>query len=113
MDSSVVRIEPMNPMPKINFVEWDGLTRILFTRKNKTLSAIFKSKSVIELLSKNYQIYCSLNEIMVSDDFDIKAKLDEILQECAFNETRARTMSNDQFLKLLERFNANNIHFSS
>ena len=113
VDSSVVRIEPMNPMPKINFVEWDGLTRILFTRKNKTLSAIFKSKTVIELLSKNYQIYCSLNEIMVADDFDIKAKIDEILTECAFNETRARTMSIDQFLKLLERFNANKIHFSS
>ena len=103
----------MNPMPNINFVEWDGLTRILFTRKNKTLSAIFKSKSVLELLTKNYQIYCSLNEVMVPEDFDIKAKINDILQECSFSDMRARCMSNDQFLKLLERFNVNNIHFSS
>lgn len=113
VDSSVVRIEPLNPMPNINFVEWDGLTRILFTRKNKTLSAIFKSKAVIELLTKNYQIYCSLNEVMVPEDFDIKKKIEAILMECDFSITRSRTMSNDQFLQLLERFNANDIHFSS
>jgi 18S rRNA (adenine1779-N6/adenine1780-N6)-dimethyltransferase len=103
----------MNPMPKINFVEWDGLTRIVFTRKNKTLSAIFKSKSVIELLTKNYQIYCSLNDVMVPEDFDIRATISKVLEECNFGDTRSRTMSNDQFLKLLERFNSHNIHFSS
>jgi len=100
-------------MPNINFVEWDGLTRMLYTRKNKTLSAIFKSIAVIDLHTKNYQIYCSLNEVMVPEDFDIKKKIEEILVECNFSLTRSRTMSNDQFLQLLERFNANNIHFSS
>ena len=103
----------MNPMPNINFLEWDGLTRIVFIRKNRTLTALFKSKSVIELLTKNYKIYCSLNEIMVPDNFDIKEKISEIFKECEFEDTRARTMSNDQLLKLLERFNANGIHFAS
>jgi 18S rRNA (adenine1779-N6/adenine1780-N6)-dimethyltransferase len=42
VDSSVVRIEPRYPPPPINFIEWDGLVRLCFGRKNKTLGAIFK-----------------------------------------------------------------------
>ncbi|ROT61854.1 putative dimethyladenosine transferase-like [Penaeus vannamei] len=42
VESSVVRIEPKNPVPKINFSEWDGLLRIAFVRKNKTLASAFK-----------------------------------------------------------------------
>lgn len=54
VESSVVRIEPRNPLPDINFVEWDGLLRICFTRKNKTLAAIFKQKVILELLYNNF-----------------------------------------------------------
>ncbi len=32
VDSSVVRIEPRNPPPPINFLEWDGLLRLCFGR---------------------------------------------------------------------------------
>ena len=42
VESSVVRIEPKNPPPPINFKEWDGLTRIAFNRKNKQLGSEFK-----------------------------------------------------------------------
>ena len=42
VESSVVRIEPIIPIPKINFKEWDGLLRLCFVRKNKTLGAIFR-----------------------------------------------------------------------
>nr|XP_053633948.1 probable dimethyladenosine transferase [Cherax quadricarinatus] len=52
VESSVVRIEPRNPVPKINFSEWDGLLRIAFVRKNKTLSAAFKHSSVLQTLEK-------------------------------------------------------------
>ena len=50
VDSSVVRIEPRNPPPPISFAEWDGLVRLCFNRKNKTLSAIFRTKSVLRLI---------------------------------------------------------------
>ena len=36
VESSVVRMDPINPPPPVNFEEWDGLVRILFSRKNKT-----------------------------------------------------------------------------
>lgn len=64
VESSVVRLEPRNPPPPINFIEWDGLTRIAFVRKNKTLSAAFKQTAVITALEKNYRIHCSLNNVV-------------------------------------------------
>ena len=47
VESSVVRIEPKYPPPPINFIEWDGLVRLCFLRKNKTIAAIFKLKKVL------------------------------------------------------------------
>lgn len=55
VDSSVVRIEPRKPLPPVNFKEWDGLIRLCFNRKNKTLGSIFRQKSVLSLLEKNYK----------------------------------------------------------
>ena len=52
-------IEPHNPPPAINFNEWDGLVRILFVRKNKTLAANFKTNSVMSMLENNYRTFCS------------------------------------------------------
>ena len=62
VESSVVRIEPRNPPLPISYREWDGLTRIAFLRKNKTLAAAFKQTSVISMLDKNYRLSCSLND---------------------------------------------------
>jgi 18S rRNA (adenine1779-N6/adenine1780-N6)-dimethyltransferase len=64
VDSAVVRIEPKHSPPPVNFVEWDGMIRLCFGRKNKTLAAIFKQKSVISMLEKNYKTYCALNNIV-------------------------------------------------
>ncbi|PIN12670.1 Ribosomal RNA adenine dimethylase [Handroanthus impetiginosus] len=55
VDSSVVRIEPRKPLPPVNFKEWDGLVRICFNRKNKTLGSIFRQKNVLSLLEKNFK----------------------------------------------------------
>lgn len=54
VESSVVRIEPKFPPPPINFTEWDGLVRLCFLRKNKTMGAIFRMKQVLKMLHKNY-----------------------------------------------------------
>ncbi|KAI3962144.1 hypothetical protein MKW92_014311 [Papaver armeniacum] len=55
VDSSVVRIEPRKPLPPVNFKEWDGLIRLCFNRRNKTLGSVFRQKSVLSLLEKNYK----------------------------------------------------------
>jgi 18S rRNA (adenine1779-N6/adenine1780-N6)-dimethyltransferase len=67
VESNVVRIEPRNPPPAINYKEWDGLTRLAFLRKNKTLSSTFKQSAILTLLEKNYRTYCSLtNQVSIS-----------------------------------------------
>ncbi|KAL3515963.1 hypothetical protein ACH5RR_022865 [Cinchona calisaya] len=65
VDSSVVRIEPRKPLPPVNFKEWDGLVRICFNRKNKTLGSIFRQKTVLSLLEKNYK---TLQALQLSHD---------------------------------------------
>ncbi len=57
VESSIVRIEPRNPRPDINYIEWDGLLRICFSRKNKTLGAVFKNKAVVKLLYENHKTF--------------------------------------------------------
>ncbi|XP_034837736.1 probable dimethyladenosine transferase [Maniola hyperantus] len=112
VESSVVRIEPRNPPPPINFVEWDGLTRIAFVRKNKTLSAAFKQNTTMAVLDKNYRVHCSLNNKEIPEDFDIKEKLQQILLQAEADQFRARTMDIDDFMKLLHAFNSEGIHFA-
>ena len=35
----------------VNFLEWDGLVRLCFNRKNKTLGAIFRTKSTLRIFA--------------------------------------------------------------
>jgi 18S rRNA (adenine1779-N6/adenine1780-N6)-dimethyltransferase len=111
VESSVVRIEPRNPPPPVNFREWDGLTRVAFVRKNKTLGAAFSQTAVLIMLEKNYKIHCSLQNEMVEADFNIKTLVDNVLDDIEFREKRARTMDIDDFMKLLHAFNERGIHF--
>lgn len=111
VESTVIRLEPRNPPPPINFKEWDGLMRILFVRKNKTVSAAFKLKSALEMMEKNYRVYCSLKNIEVGE-IAIGKKISDILTKINFEQKRPRTMDVDDFLTLLHEFNANGYHFS-
>ena len=61
VDSSVVRIEPRHPPPPVNFLEWDGLVRFCFGRKNKTLGAIFRQGNTLQLLERNFKLYQALS----------------------------------------------------
>ncbi|XP_017041866.1 probable dimethyladenosine transferase [Drosophila ficusphila] len=112
VESSVVRLEPKNPPPPVNFTEWDGLTRIAFLRKNKTLAATFKVTSVLEMLEKNYKLFRSLRNEPVEDDFNMQDKVIGILEEQGMASKRARTMDIDDFMGLLLAFNSAGIHFN-
>jgi len=115
VESSVIRIEPKNPLPNINFIEWDGLLRICFSRKNKTLAAIFKQKSVLELIYHNYdalnkQIDQKIVESLgVESNFKIEdlLKLSENLENyIEENENTSNKKTNTKLLKK-KRFNKN------
>ena len=68
VESSVVRIEPIHPLPKINFLEWDGLLRICFSRKNKTLGALFKQKKILEMVYQNYKKFIKSNGNLINNN---------------------------------------------
>jgi len=68
VESNVVRIVPKVPRPAISYEEWDGLLRVCFVRKNKTLRAGFMgTSSVLEMLEGNWKTWCSQNGIPVDD----------------------------------------------
>ena len=70
VESSIVRIEPRTPRPNINYIEWDGLLRTCFSRKNKTLAAVFKNKAVVKLLSENYKTFKLMGKLEGTINFN-------------------------------------------
>ena len=72
VESSVVRIEPIHPLPKINFLEWDGMLRICFSRKNKTLGALFKQKKIFDMIYQNYKKFKDNNKNIISNNVENK-----------------------------------------
>lgn len=63
VESSVVRIEPRNPPPSVNFQEWDGMLRICFQRKHRMLRAIFLQKSVLRVLEERIKTASALGKV--------------------------------------------------
>ncbi|KAK8792740.1 hypothetical protein WA158_004904 [Blastocystis sp. Blastoise] len=111
VESRVVRIEPLNPPPPVNFPEWDGFIRLCFERKNKTLGAIFRQKKLVAQLKENYVTFCTLNN-KIPDERDMKQVIEEVLTSTNFSEQRASKMSLDDFLTLLNAFLDRDIHFA-
>ena len=79
--------------------EWDGLMHLCFSRKNKTLSAIFKQKNVLELFESNYKTFCSLNNQPLDAAFDPHKAVNTILERTGSAEKRSAKMDIDDFLK--------------
>ncbi|KAL8869674.1 MAG: hypothetical protein Q9198_007826 [Flavoplaca austrocitrina] len=68
VDSSVVRLIPKNPRPKIDFEEWDRMLRVCFGRKNRTLRAGWLgARKVLEWVEGCWRGWCALNNIPVDD----------------------------------------------
>lgn len=68
VESSVVRLVPKRPRPNISWDEWDGLLRVCFVRKNRTLRAGFLgTTTVMEMLESNYRTWCAQNDVSVED----------------------------------------------
>ncbi|KAK7931704.1 S-adenosyl-L-methionine-dependent methyltransferase [Apiospora marii] len=81
VESAVVRIEPKmgSDRPNVSFEEWDGMLRICFNRRNKTLRASWFTKEVLGMVERNYRIWCSLNNVAVDDSPIEEGDDDEIM----------------------------------
>ncbi|EXJ82673.1 16S rRNA (-N6/-N6)-dimethyltransferase [Capronia epimyces CBS 606.96] len=68
VESSVVRLVPKSPRPNISYEEWDGLLRICFVRKNKTMRANFLgTTSIMNILEANYRTWCAQNDVALEE----------------------------------------------
>lgn len=70
VESSVVRIEPKigKDRPNVSWDEWDGLLRVCFVRKNKTLRASWLgTKEVLAMAEKNYRTWCAMNGVPIDE----------------------------------------------
>mmetsp|Transcript_27695 Transcript_27695/g.59188 ORF Transcript_27695/g.59188 Transcript_27695/m.59188 type:complete len:142 (-) Transcript_27695:58-483(-) len=128
VESRVVRIELKNPPPPVNFVEWDGMIRLLFNRKNKTLRSVLNTKATLKLLEQNRKTLQSLKKhqkknrdpAAMSDDEDdddddesVKEILERIMSKPEYKDKRARQLDLDDFLQLLSDFHDEGVHFTS
>jgi 18S rRNA (adenine1779-N6/adenine1780-N6)-dimethyltransferase len=113
VESRVVRIEPRNPPPPVNFLEWDGLIRILFNRKNKTLRSVLTTTSVLDLIEKNYKTIASLKSMQLDSEWKAQEAVEQVLDKLEYRESRASKLNLDDFLKILTEMNANGIHFTA
>jgi 18S rRNA (adenine1779-N6/adenine1780-N6)-dimethyltransferase len=112
VESSVVRMAPLDPPPPIKFEEFDGLGRIVFSRRNKTVHATFMAKGVMEMLEKNWRTWCSLQNKMIDDSVGMKVRVEEVLNSTGYSAQRAAKMTIDDLLKLLSAFHDEGIHFA-
>ena len=116
VESSVVRIVPLDPPPPVRFEEFDGLNRIIFGRRNKTVHATFLAKGVVEMLDKNWRTWCAENNVVsnidlnqgigsdctrktITDGVDMKTRIEKVLEETENAENRAAKMDVDDILK--------------
>ncbi|KAL2757920.1 hypothetical protein ACRALDRAFT_1047840 [Sodiomyces alcalophilus JCM 7366] len=121
VDSCVVRIVPKqgNERPNISFEEFDGLLRICFNRKNRTMRASWLgTKEVLAMLEKNYRIWAAMNNVPLDDSLKTKVaalvrqKIEKALESTGLTEKRARQCDETDFLKLLHALNSEGIHFA-
>jgi 18S rRNA (adenine1779-N6/adenine1780-N6)-dimethyltransferase len=114
VESRVVRIEVRNPPPPVNFVEWDGMIRLLFNRKNKTLRAVLNTKSTMKLLQDNYQTHLSLSGNADSSQMEVNVEslIESVVSQEKWAGKRASKLDLDDFLELLAEFNEKGIHFA-
>ncbi|KAL8815202.1 MAG: hypothetical protein Q9223_005636 [Gallowayella weberi] len=89
VDSSVVRLVPKHPRPKIVFEEWDRMLRVCFGRKNRTLRAAWLgSRKVMDWVEGCWRGWRAVNDVVDDDGMeggepmDIEAAgLDDVVEE--------------------------------
>ncbi|XP_055806497.1 ribosomal RNA small subunit methyltransferase, mitochondrial isoform X1 [Solanum dulcamara] len=141
VDSSVVKIHPKTEIPEVDYEEWCAFTRTCFTKKNKTLGAIFKQKRMLMELMKlqetkgdeenntlynDYHVNDSEDEDGLSNEDNVNFSSDvgknlnmfreiinDILRAGGFEDKRPSKLSHVELLDLLSLFNRARIHFHS
>lgn len=110
--STVIQLSPRLPAPSVDFEEWDGLIRLLFSRRRRTLRAHFRKTATLSMLEQNYKIRCSI----VGDkpaNSSFPELVDSVLREEGASAERAYLMDLDDMHSLLKAFHKKGIYFNN
>lgn len=120
VESSVIRLDPKHPPPDVDFEEWDGMVKMIFNRKNKKVTSIFRTKAALQALHERYISYqkmergqaagaaSSADESVTIEQF--KTLLETVIADPMF-EKRGRSLDEESMMGMLAHFLKNGIHF--
>ncbi|KAG5472620.1 hypothetical protein LSCM4_01940 [Leishmania orientalis] len=132
VESSVIRLDPKCPPPAVDFEEWDGLVKMLFNRKNKKASSIFRTKAAVQALHDKYLSYRKMEggqpveatapgsksatssssadatSLMPMQQF--RVLLESVIADPMF-EKRSRMLDEEALMSMLAHFIKHGIHF--
>ena len=98
---------------QVDFREWNGLLRICFSRKRKTLRSIFKKPSVLSFLEQNHKICSALTNTTPVGGSSFKELCLGVLEAAKLEEKRSVSISTSEFFNLLLEFHKKKIYFQS
>jgi len=127
--SSVIKLVPKYPRPSIDFLEWDGLLRLCFKRKNRTLGAIFHQNSTLEFLAQNHHTRIKnfkkkikkhsstcmgpiKKPIEREGRYVIKKIVSSIIREQGFEDMRSVKMNQEDFMRFMVEMNSREVYFT-
>jgi 18S rRNA (adenine1779-N6/adenine1780-N6)-dimethyltransferase len=109
VDSAVVTIQPRENQPDVSFAEWDGLIKLSFARPNRTLQASFKKKKTLALLDENRRNFLAMHGM--EQEQPIAEFVQSVLDSLVLADSRPVQLDIEDFLNLLQGFNAGGLHF--
>lgn len=112
VESSVIRLDPIQPAPDVDFEEWDAFVKLLFNRKNKKVTSLMRTKACIKDLHANHVSYCKMASKPALDEVGFKALIETVLAMAEIGDRRARTMTQEDIMHALGAFSRAGVHFA-
>ncbi|KAL8439145.1 hypothetical protein Efla_000660 [Eimeria flavescens] len=113
VDSVVVKISPRKEILPVDFREWNGLLRICFTRKRKTLRSIFKKPSVMGMLEQNHKVACAFKTQAPHNGTKFRDLCFEAVEAAGLMDRRSVSIDTAEFYRLLLEFHQRLIYFQN
>ena len=85
--------------------EWEGIIDVDAKKDEDELAQFFKEEKIGNFKKKTKKKKGKVSEL-------VRAKIKRVLDRCKLTETRARMCDQNDFLRMLEGFNEDGIHFA-
>lgn len=113
VDSVIVKISPRREILPVDFREWNGLLRICFTRKRRTLRSIFKKPSVLGMLEQNHKVACAFKGQPPQSGAKFRDLCFEAIEAAGLMDSRSVSIRTSEFFRLLLEFHKRVIYFQN